>query len=85
MTEEVLGLFMRTILESSNSLNISKCADIVGTGGDGKNTWNISTPASIVAAGAGIRVTKHGNRSGTILILSSKVGGARRRSKICEG
>ena len=52
-------------------LNDVEALEIVGTGGDGSNTFNISTTSSIVISAAGVPVAKHGNRS-----ASSKCGAA---------
>ena len=52
-------------------LNDEDVLEIVGTGGDGSNTFNISTTSSIVISAAGVSVAKHGNRS-----ASSKCGAA---------
>lgn len=53
--EALLDLCVAVDLEGQETM------DLCGTGGDGKNTFNISTLSSFVAAGAGIKVTKHGN------------------------
>src|SRR6476660_6504133 len=54
-------------------LNGYKVMDIVGTGGDGKNTFNISTLACFIVAGAGQKVAKHGNYGATSVSGASNV------------
>lgn len=68
--DEIVGL---TSVLSDKAVHIhpqnQEYVDIVGTGGDGTNTFNISTTSAFVIAGAGLAVAKHGNRA-----ISSKSG-----------
>ncbi|MGV9649476.1 anthranilate phosphoribosyltransferase [Streptomyces sp. NPDC003328] len=60
---EITGL-VRAMYEHANVIEVpGSTVDIVGTGGDGGKTVNISTMSSIVVAGAGAKVVKHGNRA----------------------
>ena len=71
-TSDEVGAFVSEMFNHSAPINIAERAvDTVGTGGDGAHTINISTTAAIVAAAAGARVVKHGNRAS-----SSKSGAA---------
>ncbi|MFA5785413.1 MAG: anthranilate phosphoribosyltransferase [Actinomycetota bacterium] len=61
--EEIVGL-VRAMLEFSCEVPVAgPLLDTAGTGGDRSGTFNISTVAAIVVAGAGVRVAKHGNRA----------------------
>ena len=72
--EERLG-FRDGILETGVPvpLHCDRYIDVVGTGGDRKNTFNISTTACFVIAGAGYKVAKHGNFSATSVSGASNV------------
>jgi len=72
--DEILG-FRDALLDMRVAVNLSDYTplDIVGTGGDGKNTFNISTSACFVVAGAGYNVVKHGNYGATSISGASNV------------
>jgi len=63
-TVDELATLAGTMLDHATPIELDReCVDIVGSGGDRANTVNISTMAAIVAAAAGARVAKHGNRA----------------------
>ncbi|MGQ9735989.1 MAG: anthranilate phosphoribosyltransferase [Thermaceae bacterium] len=70
--EEIAG-FARAMREAARRVEVKRrpLLDIVGTGGDGKGTLNLSTAAGFVVAAGGVAVAKHGNRA-----ASSKAGSA---------
>ena len=72
-TVEEMGGLVDGMLDAAVRIDLGRAdpVDIVGTGGDRSGTFNISTTASFIAAGAGVPIAKHGNRS-----MSSKCGSA---------
>lgn len=72
-TADEIGGFAETMRGKANMVKAERVnlLDTCGTGGDGADTFNISTASAIVAAAGGIRVAKHGNRA-----MSSKSGSA---------
>lgn len=73
-TDELTG-FRDAILERRHPVDFGdvKAIDIVGTGGDGKNTFNISTCTCFVVAGTGRKVVKHGNYGASSISGASNV------------
>src|SRR5215510_7474123 len=75
ITIEELQGFRDALLELCVKIDLDgyKTMDIVGTGGDGKNTFNISTLACFIVAGAGQKVAKHGNYGASSISGASNV------------
>jgi anthranilate phosphoribosyltransferase len=75
ITIEELQGFRDALLELAVKVHLGdyETLDIVGTGGDGKNTFNISTLACFIVAGAGQKVAKHGNYGASSISGSSNV------------
>ena len=75
ITIEELAGFREALLELCISVDLSNynTVDLCGTGGDGKDTFNISTLASFATAGAGVKVAKHGNYGVSSISGSSNV------------
>ncbi len=70
-TPEIIAACLEVTQRHAELVPVDDVIDIVGTGGDGMDTFNVSTTAALVVAGAGVRVAKHGNRA-----ASSKCGSA---------
>ncbi len=68
VSDEIAG-GVHVLREKSKRVNIKNCLDTCGTGGDGKNTLNISSASALLLASMGIRIAKHGNKA-----VSSKCG-----------
>jgi len=60
---------VHVLRNKSKRVNVDNCIDTCGTGGDGKNTLNISTASALLLASMGIKIAKHGNKA-----VSSKCG-----------
>ena len=67
-SEEIAG-GVYVLRDKSKRVNVENCIDTCGTGGDGKNTLNISTASALLLASMGVKVAKHGNKA-----VSSKCG-----------
>tara|TARA_B100001250_G_scaffold407885_1_gene429396 strand:+ start:90 stop:1082 length:993 start_codon:yes stop_codon:yes gene_type:complete len=68
VSDEIAG-GVHVLRNKSKRVNVQNCVDTCGTGGDGKNTLNISTASAILLSSMGVKVAKHGNKA-----VSSKCG-----------
>jgi anthranilate phosphoribosyltransferase len=75
ITSSELNGFRSALLDQALMPNLltTEAIDVCGTGGDGKNTFNISTLAALIIAGAGYKVIKHGNYGVSSLVGSSTI------------
>jgi len=62
VSDEIAG-GVYVLRDKSKRVNVENCVDTCGTGGDGKNTLNISTASALLLASMGIKVDKHGNKA----------------------
>ena len=69
VSSEIAAAGVFVLREKSTRVNVENAIDTCGTGGDGKNTLNISTASALLLASMGIKVAKHGNKA-----VSSKCG-----------
>jgi anthranilate phosphoribosyltransferase len=74
--EEITGAAQMMRAKMNRISALAGAVDIVGTGGDGVGTYNVSTASCLVAAGAGLKIAKHGNRSVSSISGASDVLGA---------
>ncbi len=70
VSDEIAG-GVYVLRDKSKRVNVQNCVDTCGTGGDGKNTLNISTASALLLSSMGVKVAKHGNKA-----VSSKCGSA---------
>ncbi len=70
VSDEIAG-GVYVLRNKSKRVNVQNCVDTCGTGGDGKNTLNISTASALLLSSMGVKVAKHGNKA-----VSSKCGSA---------
>jgi len=68
VSDEIAG-GVHVLRDKSKRVSVKNCVDTCGTGGDGKNTLNISTASALLLASMGVKVAKHGNKA-----VSSKCG-----------
>ena len=70
-TAEIVAACMMVMLDHAEMVPVDDVVDLCGTGGDSVDTFNVSTAAGFLVAGAGVKVAKHGNRAASSLCGSA--------------